>query len=42
LPEAIGSDPAGAMQISIGGATLRVPNGTSTGLLIAALRELRA
>lgn len=42
LPDAIGSDPDGAMQISLGGATLRVPNGTSASLLIAVLRELRA
>lgn len=42
LPETIGSDQSAAMQISIGGATVRVPNGTSLPLLIAALRELRA
>lgn len=42
LPDAVGREPAGAMQISIGGATLRVPNGTSTSLLIAALGALRA
>jgi transposase len=39
LADAIGSD--AAMQISIGSATVRVPNGTSLPLLIAALRELR-
>jgi transposase len=42
LPDAVGSDPGAVMEISVGGATLRVPNGMSTSLLIAALRELRA
>jgi transposase len=42
LPDAAGSDPTQVLQISVGGATLRVPNGTSTSLLMAALRALRA
>jgi transposase len=41
LADVIGSDRTAVMQISIAGATLRVPNGTAPALMIAALRELR-
>jgi transposase len=41
LADGVCSDRAAVMQIAIGAATVRVPNGTSPALLIAALRELR-